>query len=109
MIFLEDDVFRYAKFFTVIHIYSFQSDKCAFFRFKILLNFLFNLQKKLGFLIFLFENCTVSSSTIVLCIPSIRAFPIVFLTLKKAKNGLQSEFLKNLGRTGFYKYEIKIA
>ena len=30
MIFLEADFFRYAKFFTVIHIYSFQYRKCSF-------------------------------------------------------------------------------
>ena len=35
MIFLGDDVFRYANLFTVIHINSFQYEKCVFFKLKI--------------------------------------------------------------------------
>ena len=109
MIFLGDDVFRYAKFFTVIHIYSFQYEKCVSSKLKILFDFLLNLWKKLGFSIFLFENFTVSSSTIVLYIPSVRALPIGFLTLTKIKNGVKSEFLKKHCKTGFYRFEMKNA
>ena len=94
MIFLEDDVFHYAKFFTVIHINSFQYEKYVFLELTILWNFLFNLCKKLGFWIFLLENFTACSSNIVLCILSVRAFPIRFLTIRKINNGLQSTLTK---------------
>ena len=107
MIFLGDDVFRYAKFFTVIHIYSFQYEKCVFFKLKIFWNLLFNLFKKLGFWIFLVENFTVCSSTIVLCIPSVRAFPIQFLALKQINVGSQSEYMKKNCKTGFYEVKKK--
>ena len=109
MVFLGDDVFCYAKLFTVIHIYSFQYWKCAFLKVKILLNFLFNLWKKLGFSIFSFENFTVCSSTIVLCLPSVRELPIGFLTRKKINNEVKSEFLKKHCKTGFYRFEMKNA
>ena len=108
MIFLGDDVFRYEKFFTVIHIYSFQCEKYVFYKLKILWNFLFSLFKKLGFWIFLVENFTVCSSIIVLCVPSVRAFPIQFLALKQINVGSQSEFMKKIVKQVFTELRKKV-
>ena len=102
MIFLGDDVFCYAKFFTVIHINSFWHEKYVFFNLKIWWNILFGPCKELGFWIFSIENFTVCLSIIVLCIPSVRAFPIQFLALKQINVGSQSEFMKKNCKTGFY-------
>ena len=82
--------------------------KMRILKLKILLNFLLNLWKKLGFSIFLFENFIVSSSTIVLCIPLVRPLQIGFLTLRK-NNGVKSEFLNQNCKTGLYRFEMKTA
>ena len=108
MIFLGDDVFCYAKFFTVIHIYSFQYEKCVFFELEILWNLLFSLFKKLGFWIFLVENFTVCSSIIVLCILLVRAFQIWCLTLKKQMMGYDKKIMKKSCKTVFYRFGKKI-
>ena len=101
MIFIGDDVFWSAKFFTIIHINSFQYEKCVFLKLKILWNFLSNLCKKRGFWISFVDNFSVCSSIILHCIPSVRTFPIWFLALKNEMMGLNQKLWKKVVKQFF--------